>query len=160
MSTATDSRFNRNNFRNTKVLVIEDNADHFMLIQKAMHHWLPNITLVHTTTEEHALAHLDDCLGQEWNLPKLILLDLYLPERKDGWQLLQRIKEMPTPCRQVPIVVLSYSGQTEDIITSYQLGASSYIVKPTTYQEWLDYFALIRTYWWETVTLPKPTFEL
>jgi CheY-like chemotaxis protein len=87
-------------------------------------------------------------------MPKLILLDLYLPERNDGWQVLSEIRALTAPCNQVPVVMLSSSNVQADITEAYRRGSSSYLVKPTAYSEWLDYFKQLRTYWWETVTLP------
>src|ERR1700709_2088762 len=60
--------------------------------------------------------------------PGLILLDLNMP-RKDGREALKEIKEDPR-LKNIPIVVLTTSGEEEDILKTYDLGANSFIRKP------------------------------
>jgi two-component system, response regulator len=84
--------------------------------------------------------------------PSLILLDLNMP-RKDGREALVAIKENPA-LRRIPVVVVTTSKAEEDVLRSYDLGVSSFISKPVTYESLL---ALIRTlshYWFQTVRLP------
>jgi CheY-like chemotaxis protein len=85
-------------------------------------------------------------------LPSLILLDLNMP-RKDGREALAAIKENPS-LRRIPVIVVTTSKAEEDVVRSYDLGVSSFISKPTTYE---SLAALARTlihYWFETVRLP------
>ncbi|SFE21228.1 response regulator [Spirosoma endophyticum] len=148
------------NFKRAKILVIEDNEDHWILIENAMYHCLSEVTTVWAKTPDQAMDFLNDWSIQEWEMPKLILLDLYMPAREHGWFLLKQIKAMPAPCSQIPIVVLSASDHPADIADAYQRGGSSYMVKPTTIAEWLAYFQELRNYWWETVTLPPMRFSV
>lgn len=150
----------RANFNRAKVLVIEDSADHWTLIKRAMAQILPEVTPVPVNTPDQALALLSEWCIQEWEMPKLILQDLYLPDRADGWYLLERIKAMAAPCNQIPVVILSSSNYRADIEEAYQRGSASYLIKPTDFAEWLTYFRELRTYWWETVTLPPMQFSL
>ena len=145
----------RGNFKNARLLIIEDNPDHAVFIHNAVRQCLPEVKLVLVTTEEEALAYLSHCQLEEWDVPKLILLDLYLPERQNAWRLLERIKTMPAALSKIPVVLLSYSTSRSDITEAYERGCSSYLVKPDKYDDWLTYFRTLRTYWWETVTLPN-----
>jgi len=95
---------------------------------------------------------------QEWELPKLILLDLYLPTNEAGWELLMHIKGMRSPINWIPVVVLSSSANGDDILKAYRLGASSYLVKPYRISDWFTYFRELKTYWWETASLPPLRF--
>jgi CheY-like chemotaxis protein len=142
------------NFRRAKVLIIEDNEDQWVLIKRAMQQCISEVTPVRVATPAQALALLKEWESQEWEIPKLILLDLYLPESTDGWGLLQQIKNMPAPFKQIPIVMLSSSSVSTDIRKGYELGISSYVVKPIDYSEWITYIQELRAYWWETVSLP------
>ncbi len=148
------------NFNRAKVLVIEDNVDHWTLMKNAMQQCLPEVTPVRVDTPDQALALLSDWRTQEWEIPKLILQDLYLPDRTDGWFLLEQIKAMPSPCNQIPVVVLSSSDNRTDIEEAYRRGSASYLVKPTNFAQWLAYFQELRVYWWETVTLPPIQFSV
>ena len=150
----------RANFKRARVLVIEDNADHWLFIKRAMQECLSEVTPVWVATADEALKLLNEYSIQEWEIPKLILLDLYLPNRVDGWELLQQIKALPSPCNQIPVIMLSSSSDSTDIAGSYQHGSSSYLVKPLTFDNWITYFQELRTYWWETVTLPPIQFSV
>ena len=84
--------------------------------------------------------------------PGLILLDLNMP-RKDGREALQEIKASPE-LRRIPIVVLTTSKAEEDIIRSYDLGASSYITKPVTFEGLVETVQHLEQYWFAAVELP------
>jgi CheY-like chemotaxis protein len=86
--------------------------------------------------------------------PGLILLDLNMP-RMDGREALKEIKAHPT-LRQIPVVVLTTSKTEEDIFRSYDLGASSYISKPVTFEGLVEAMKALGRYWLEIVDLPSP----
>lgn len=148
------------NFTQAKVLLVEDNNDHYLLIERAMKEYLPEVSLVHVGTPLEALSLLDEWSTQEWEMPKLILQDLYLPAREDGWYLLEQIKLMPIPGNQIPVIILSSSDNREDIEEVYQRGGTSYLIKPASFAGWQTYFQELRAYWWETVTLPPLQFSV
>ena len=49
--------------------------------------------------------------------------------------------------KQVPIVVLTTSRENKDIETAYQLGVSSYIVKPVDFLAFAEVVKTIKVYW-------------
>src|SRR5919199_5108297 len=142
--------------RRGPILVVEDNDDHWNIIQCALRRSLPGVEVLRTATVDDTLDYLNDVLDQDKKLPELILQDLYLPMREDGWALLESIKQHHT-FRRLPVVVLSCSDDPEDIEQSYYMRSTSYMVKPTAFGDWLDYFEDFRRYWWEAVTLPRST---
>ncbi|MCM3873934.1 MAG: response regulator [Pyrinomonadaceae bacterium] len=85
--------------------------------------------------------------------PGLILLDLNMP-RKDGREALREIKSDPN-LRQIPVVVLTTSKAEEDIMRSYDSGASSFISKPVTFEGLVDVMKVLGRYWFEIVDLPR-----
>ena len=87
--------------------------------------------------------------------PGLILLDLKMP-RRGGLQALKEIKETDLICR-IPIVVLTTSSAEEDIAGAYDLGANSYIVKPSSFSALVDMMQTLEKYWLDVVTLPSST---
>jgi CheY-like chemotaxis protein len=118
------------------ILVVDDNPDHWLLIRWALLERFAEVDPVWVANREEAMAHL----ATTKNLPRLILLDLYLPTRQIGWSLLEIIKSHDQ-YKNIPIVTLSSSDNPADIVQSYQLRVNSYIVKPNSYQEWLSCFA-------------------
>jgi CheY-like chemotaxis protein len=85
--------------------------------------------------------------------PGLILLDLNMP-RKDGREALREIKSDPD-LRQISVVVLTTSKAEEDIYSSYDSGASSFISKPVTFEGLVDVMKGLGRYWFEIVDLPR-----
>ncbi len=74
--------------------------------------------------------------------------------RKDGRQALKEIKEDPD-LRRIPVVVLTSSEAEEDILRTYDLGVSSYLVKPVTFEKLHELMRDMGHYWLEIVTLPE-----
>ena len=85
--------------------------------------------------------------------PGLILLDLNMP-KKDGREALREIKADPE-LRQISVVVLTTSKAEEDIYSSYDSGASSFISKPVTFEGLVDVMKGLGKYWFEIVDLPR-----
>lgn len=84
--------------------------------------------------------------------PNVILLDLNMP-KKDGREALKEIKSNPE-LRRIPIVIMTTSQSEEDILRSYDLGASSYITKPVTFEGLIELMKTLGQYWVEFVELP------
>ncbi len=150
----------RNNFKNARLLIVEDNADHRFVIQHALRQSMPEVKAILVATEAEALAYLTGCGTNDWEIPKMILLDLYLPDRQTGWRVLASIRALPAIVGRIPVVLFSHSNHHDDITEAYQRGCASYLVKPTLTSDWQRYFDLLRSYWWETVTLPVNRFSV
>jgi CheY-like chemotaxis protein len=84
--------------------------------------------------------------------PDIILLDLNMP-RKDGREALIEIKADPR-LRRIPVVVLTTSQAEEDIVRSYDLGVSSFITKPVTFDGLVKVMRTLGEYWFQVVVLP------
>jgi two-component system, response regulator len=85
--------------------------------------------------------------------PGLILLDLNMP-KKDGRQALSEINASPN-LRNIRIVVMTTSKAEEDILRTYDLGASSFVTKPVTFAALVDVITTMGRYWLEIVELPN-----
>ncbi|MBL8194214.1 MAG: response regulator [Blastocatellia bacterium] len=77
--------------------------------------------------------------------PKVILLDLKLP-KIDGLEVLERIKN-DERTKDIPVVVLTSSREQKDVIESYQLGVNSYIVKPVSFDQFIESVRNLGMYW-------------
>ena len=84
--------------------------------------------------------------------PGLILLDLNMP-RKDGRTVLKEIKNHPD-LHHIPIAVLTASEDDADVYRSYDLGVTSYIVKPVTFGAIVDTLQALEKHWFQIVELP------
>lgn len=101
---------------------------------------------------QELLDRLRACQQQDAMRPGLILLDLNMP-RKDGRQALKELKEDPQ-LRRLPVIVLTTSKAEEDILRSYDLGASGFITKPVTFDGLVRVITAIGEYWFELVEQP------
>jgi CheY-like chemotaxis protein len=85
--------------------------------------------------------------------PGIILLDLNMP-KKDGREALQEIKADES-LRRIPVVVLTTSKDEADVLSTYDLGVSSFITKPVTFGGLVDVMKTWTQYWFEIVELPN-----
>ena len=89
--------------------------------------------------------------------PGLILLDLNMP-RKSGHEALAEIRADPL-LRRIPVVILTTSQAEVDIVRSYDLGVSSFISKPVTFDGLVDVMKTFGKYWIEICAIPPITEE-
>ena len=90
-------------------------------------------------------------------MPGLILLDLNMP-RKDGRLALTEIKA-DRRLQIIPIVILTTSKAEEDVLRTYDLGVSSFITKPVTFEGLVEIMKSLAKYWFDIVTLPPGVEE-
>jgi CheY-like chemotaxis protein len=89
--------------------------------------------------------------------PGIILLDLNMP-LKDGREALEEIKN-DAELRHIPVIILTTSKDEDDILSSYGLGASSYIVKPISLDRLMRVVNSIGEYWVQIVEVPQTEDE-
>ena len=78
-------------------------------------------------------------------MPNLVLLDLKLPG-VDGFEVLRQVKSAPI-LRRLPVIILTSSREEGDRALTYDIGANSYIVKPVSFNGFLDVIRQIEGYW-------------
>ena len=130
-------------------LLVEDNDDHVVLIRRAFTKSKVINPLQVVRTGEDAIAYLEGTGGfsnrAEFPLPALILLDLKLTGM-DGFDVLRWIRQQPT-LRAIRVVVLTSSNAIGDVNLAYQLGANSFLVKPTDFSRYLEIAQLLKAWW-------------
>ena len=72
-------------------------------------------------------------------------MDLKMP-RKTGLEVLEWLSAHPEVA-VVPTVILSSSNMPEDVRRAYRLGANTYFVKPTSFDELVTTMENLRNYW-------------
>ena len=73
--------------------------------------------------------------------------------RMDGKTFLERLKKLEVLSR-IPVVVLTTSEAESDIIESYDLGASGFIVKPVDIDQFISSIQALEEYWLALVKRP------
>jgi CheY-like chemotaxis protein len=88
--------------------------------------------------------------------PDLILLDLQLP-KMDGREILNDVKQ-DDALRRIPVVVLTMTKASEDVLRSEHLQVESYLTKPVDVEEFLAVVKQLNRFWRADVILP-PNLE-
>jgi CheY-like chemotaxis protein len=144
------------------ILMVDDDPDDYYLVKEAlMENGMSNdFRLVSDGIElMDYLFHRGKFTDSEDSpLPSLILLDLNMPG-KDGREALREIKTYPV-LRSIPVVVFTTSRDAEDIIACYEMGASSFISKPNTFDSLVEAIRTLGKYWLNVAELPTQQQEI
>jgi len=142
------------------VLHVDDDPNDTELLRAAARKAGVNFVLHNAEDAEHAIAYLSGS-GQfadreAYALPALILLDLKMP-RATGFEVLKCIRQHTT-LGHVPVVILSGSELQDDIQEAYNVGATSYMVKPLGFESLVQLVKNINAAW--ILALPKAAENL
>lgn len=77
--------------------------------------------------------------------PAVVLLDLKMP-KIDGLQVLEQIKKNKQ-LKNIPVVILTSSKMESDLLTSYNLGANAFIIKPVKFEEFIKAIKEVGSFW-------------
>ncbi len=127
------------------VLMADDDDEDCFLAKKAFEASGMEIFLFCAENGIKLMSYLAGCLGDGTGLPDLILLDLNMP-MKDGREALVEIKSDPV-LQRIPIVILTTSQEEKDIKFCMEAGASSFITKPATFNEWVVSMKSVAEHW-------------
>ncbi len=131
------------------ILLVEDNPDDVALTRRALKQSNICNDLVVAADGVEALDYLFGTgayAGRDMDaMPAVILLDLKLP-KIDGLEVLQRIRGNEAT-KLLPVVVLTSSKEERDLLSSYNLGANSYIRKPVNFSQFAAAIKQLGLYW-------------
>lgn len=137
-------------------LVIEDNLADYRLVQEAMKD-IDQGELIRFTNISDGNSAIDYVYnrGKYYNMaiPDLIMLDLNVP-RRTGIEILNEIKDNDKWCH-IPVIIFSSSSSPVDIERSYHSGASAYVVKPGTIDDFFGAIHSVHSFWIEHVAYHK-----
>ena len=131
------------------ILVVEDNPDDEALTVRA----LKKSNIVNeVVVARDGLEALNYLFGEGayagrdiTEMPQVVLLDLKLP-RLDGLGLLRRLRA-DARTKLLPVVILTSSNEEQDRISSYDLGANSYVRKPVDFKQFSEAARQLGLYW-------------
>ena len=128
------------------VLIVEDDPDDQALLARAFKKAKVEVRLEFAQDGDAAIAFLSAAGSDPASLrPRVVLLDLKLP-RRSGFEVLDWMKAHET-LRRVPVVILTSSRESIDVVRAYDLGANSYLVKPARPDALLEMVQRIDAYW-------------
>ena len=142
---------------NRPILLVEDNPDDVELTLRAFEMSKIVNPIIVARDGVEALDWLFATgarAGQPPLNPAIVLLDLKLP-RVDGLQVLRRMRD-DGRTQLLRVIVLTTSKEQQDIMSSYQFGAASYICKPVSFDEFVKAAGQLGLYWLLMNELPSP----
>jgi CheY-like chemotaxis protein len=131
------------------ILLVEDNADDEHLTLRSLRKLGSEVSLEVARDGQEALDRILDCAKPDINL---ILLDLHLP-KVNGIEVLHGVRGCEATAH-IPVVVLTSSEEPEDIRSSYQQHANSYIKKPVSVEDFSEVVQRLGIYWREMNVKP------
>jgi two-component system response regulator len=139
------------------VLYAEDDPDDRQLAQMAHDECGAANPLVFVADGEEALEYLRGT-GRHADRagalqPGIVLLDLNMPGM-GGRETLRIIRADPV-LRRIPVVILTTSTAQDEIGTSYDAGANSYIVKPRGFSSLVQIFGSLSSFWFDVSSIAR-----
>jgi CheY-like chemotaxis protein len=137
-----------------QILVVDDDDADALMISEALESVDTQATVERVADGREALDYLRrEGKFSEAQRPDLILLDLNMP-RMDGRETLAAIKS-DEELKAIPVVILTTSGATPDIVASYQHRANAYVTKPFGLDDFEATVRQIDRFYREVATLPS-----
>jgi CheY-like chemotaxis protein len=140
------------------ILLVDDSPDDVLLICRSFKAaGVPNQVLSVNQGEE-AIKYLRGAGQyadrQKFPVPSLMLLDLKMPGT-DGFEVLTWVRKH-LEWRCLPIIVLTSSYYPPDIQHAYDLGANSFLTKPTDLDQFMLKIREMTHFWLGQNILPEP----
>jgi len=137
-----------------EILLVEDNPGDVLLTRTALRRASVDGELYAVRDGMTAIAYLkQEAPYADARRPNLVLLDLNLPGMHGG-EVLQAMKADARLC-EIPVIILSTSGDPKDIANSYKNHANCYIRKPSEIGAFRDVMRRIDDFWFSTAELPE-----
>jgi len=118
------------------LLLIDDDLDDQEIFELAVRETKRTMHCVYASSGFEALEMLD---SNSSFLPEYIFIDLNMP-RMDGRKCLVEIRKIPR-LKNVPIIIYSTADDERSLLETKEMGASKYIVKPTSLTALVDTLA-------------------
>ena len=138
------------------ILLAEDDPRDAKLTLAALEtHQLPNQIFV-VSDGEAVLDYLycrGKFEGREGGNPVVLLLDLKMP-KVDGLEVLKVMKAEKS-LKTIPVVMLTSSRETPDLIECYDQGVNAYVVKPVDFGDFAQAVKQLGVFW-VAVNEPPP----
>jgi CheY-like chemotaxis protein len=130
------------------ILLVDDNPHDVILLRLAFRRVgiIDPIKLVKDGTEAVRYLKGEGIYAdrQAYPTPTLVLLDLNMPQTS-GFEVLKWIRAQAAFKRLV-VVVMTGSKHNEDVQRAYELGADSYLVKPTRFSDLVKITQCLKSY--------------
>ena len=136
--------------RTIDILLIEPDARHAELIRDGISKACPDcrVEWVSEFEEAKVLLQRDPAAGAASADPNpaLVIIELLDPKKPKAAAFMRWLREEPRT-KRLPVLVLGFEGDAFSVTKAYDLGGSSYLVKPRTEEEFVRMMATAASYW-------------
>lgn len=140
------------------ILLAEDLEEDVIIITRAFKEvFVPHkLFVVHSCEEvtRYLLGQGKYADRARFPFPSLLLLDLKMPGM-EGFEVLQWLRSMPA-LNHLRVVVLTASDHIYDVNKAYALGANSFLVKPSDFENTLQLAKTLTQHWLVDSKAPSP----
>lgn len=136
-----------------EVLLVEDDPQDVEITKEVMDLSKVKLKVNVVGNGAEALAYLRrEDPYKDSTRPDLILLDLNMP-KMNGREFLEEMKKDQS-LRLIPVVILTTSEADEDIVKTYEMGASCYVTKPVGLDQFQKVVQAVDNFWFTVVKYP------
>jgi two-component system, response regulator len=142
------------------ILLVEDNSsDEELTLRALKKHNISNRVVVArdgAAALDYLFARGKHAGRELTESPQIVLLDLNLP-KIGGLDVLRAIRA-DERTRLLPVAILTSSREDRDLLSGYECGANSYIVKPVDFTQFAEAVRQLGMYWLVLNQLPDRSF--
>ena len=128
------------------ILLVDDSENDLFLMRAAFKKAAVDIPLQEVHNGEEAISYLkgNGPYGDRnrFPLPTVMLLDLNMP-MKNGFEVLTWVRAQ-TGLKRLSVIVLTASIRTEDVERAFDLGANSFLLKPSDFAALVEMIGCLR----------------
>jgi CheY-like chemotaxis protein len=139
------------------ICMIDDDENDIFLAQRFFSRQAPSVNFVARSDAGVIYDDIEALKSNEMQTsayPDFILLDLNMP-RADGLSILRRLKTHET-LKRIPVFIFSTSEAQEHVDSAYDSGASAYISKPHSVEEYSKLARAFVGFWGDIARRPEP----
>lgn len=128
---------------NRLLCIVDDAADYRFLLGQIFEIYFPTYPVSFFSSGQLFLGEISTME----TLPGLIVLDRHMPEL-NGYETLIRLKQHPL-YQTIPVIMMSSDASASEVANCYREGASSFLAKPTDFDDLKQTMSLVCNYWLE-----------
>jgi len=131
------------------ILLAEDNPDDIFLMRRALRRSNVSAGLQVVQNGEEAIDYLAGngiySNRAQYPKPSIVILDIKMP-KTNGLEVLEWLSKHED-LRVIPTIVMSASEIADDVTASYRLGANTFFMKPSSFDDLVALLTTFETYW-------------
>jgi two-component system, chemotaxis family, response regulator Rcp1 len=139
-----------------RILLVEDNPADVSLFREALSELSTKHKVDIAINGQEAIDLIEESRGS--GAPDVVFLDINLP-LKTGHDVLRHLKS-DSDLRRIPVVILTGSKASEDVLKAYNAYANAYVTKPNNLDEFIQVVERMEAFWFQSATLPSDVERL